>query len=59
VTKLNQEIVRVLQRPDVKEKFLTAGTETVGSSPEAAAKLIDAEIARMGKVIKAANIRAD
>ena len=59
VTKLNQEIVRVLQRPEVKEKFLATGIETVGSSPEAAAKLIDAEIARMGKVIKAANIRAD
>ena len=59
VTKLSQEIVRVLQRPEVKEKFLATGIETVGSSPEAAAKLIDAEIARMGKVIKAANIRAD
>ena len=59
VTKLNQEIVRVLQRPDVKEKFLAAGIETVGSSPEAAAQLIKYEIARMGKVIRAANIRAD
>ena len=59
VTKLNQEIVRVLQRADVKEKFFAAGTETVGSAPEATAKLIKSEIGRMGKVIKAANIRAD
>lgn len=59
VTKLNEEIGRVLQRSDVKEKFLATGIETAGSSPEATAKLIKSEIARMGKVIKAANIRAD
>jgi hypothetical protein len=33
--------------------------ETVGSSPEATANLIRGEVVRMGKVIKAANIRAD
>jgi tripartite-type tricarboxylate transporter receptor subunit TctC len=59
VTKLHEEIVRVLQRNDVKDKFFAAGMETVGSSPDATAKLIKSEIARMGKVIKAANIRAD
>jgi tripartite-type tricarboxylate transporter receptor subunit TctC len=59
VTRLNQEIVRVLARPDVKEKFLATGIETVGSSPEALAALIKGEVARMGKVIKAAGIRAD
>ena len=59
VTRLNQALVRVLQRSDVKEKFFTASMETVGSSPEATAALIAAETARMGKVIKAANIRAD
>ena len=59
VTKLNEEIGRVLQRSDVKEKFLATSIETVGTSPEATAKLINSEIARMGKVIKAANIRAD
>ena len=59
VTKLNEEIGRVLQRSDVKEKFLATSIETVGTSPEATAKLINSEIARMGKVIRAANIRAD
>ena len=59
VTKLNEEIGRVLQRSDVKDKFLATSIETVGSSPEATAKLIKSEIARMGKVIRAANIRAD
>ena len=59
LTKLNQEIVRVLQRPDIKEKFLATSMDIVGSSPEATANLIKAETVRMGKVIKAANIRAE
>ena len=59
VTKLNQEVVRALHRPEVNEKFLATSMEVVGSSPEATASLIKAEIARMGKVIKAAHIRAD
>jgi tripartite-type tricarboxylate transporter receptor subunit TctC len=59
ITRLNQEIVRVLNRPEVKDKFLAAGIETVGSTPEALAALVKAETARMGKVIKAAGIRAD
>jgi tripartite-type tricarboxylate transporter receptor subunit TctC len=59
VTKLNHEVVRALHRPEVNEKFLATSMEVVGSSPEATASLIKAEIARMGKVIKAAHIRAD
>src|SRR5262249_52440491 len=31
VKRLNREIVRVLARPDVREKFLASGVETVGS----------------------------
>jgi tripartite-type tricarboxylate transporter receptor subunit TctC len=59
VSRLNLEIVRVLERPDVKDKLLAAGIETVGSSPEGLVATVNAEIARMGKVIKAAGIRAD
>jgi tripartite-type tricarboxylate transporter receptor subunit TctC len=59
VTRLNQEIVRVLNRPDVKEKFHASQIETVGDTPEALAALIKAEIARTAKVIKDTGIRAD
>ena len=34
INRLNQEIVRVLSQPDVKEKFLNAGAEPVGNTPE-------------------------
>jgi tripartite-type tricarboxylate transporter receptor subunit TctC len=59
VNRLNREIVQILNRPDVKAKFLNTGIETVGDSPETLAALIKAEIERMGKVIKAAGIRAE
>ena len=59
IKRLNQEIVRVLNRADIKEKFLNAGIETVGSSPEELGVSIKAEMARLGKVIKDAGIRAD
>jgi tripartite-type tricarboxylate transporter receptor subunit TctC len=59
VQRLNEEIVRVLRRPDVKEKFIATGVEPVGDSPEALAATVKSEIERMSKVIKTAGIRAD
>lgn len=56
---LNAEIVRVLGRADVRERFLASGVEPVGSSPEQFAATIKSEIARMGKVIKNAGLRED
>jgi tripartite-type tricarboxylate transporter receptor subunit TctC len=56
---LNQEMVRALARPEVKQRFFNAGMETVGSSPAEFAAAIKADIARVGKVIKQAGIRED
>ena len=57
VKKLNQEISQILKKPEVKQKFLNAGAEVVGNTPEEAAAFIKAELVSMGKVIKDANIR--
>ncbi len=59
IARLNQEIVRALNRPEEKEKFFNAGTEALGSTPEQLAATIKTEMARMGKVIKEAGIKAD
>jgi tripartite-type tricarboxylate transporter receptor subunit TctC len=59
IRRLNQEIVTILRRPDVKEKFLFNGMEPVGSSPGELAAMRDAEMARVGKLIKAAGIREE
>ncbi len=59
VTRLNREIVQVLTRQDIREKFLLGSTEVVASSPQGLADIMKSEMARMGKVIKAANISAE
>ena len=59
VNRLNQEIVRVLKTPEVKERFLNAGAETAGNSPEQFGSIIKAEIAKISKVIKDAGIRSE
>lgn len=56
-TRLSQEIVRVINRADIKEKFLSVGTETVGSTSEQFAFAIKSEMTRLGKLIKDVGIR--
>jgi tripartite-type tricarboxylate transporter receptor subunit TctC len=59
IKQLNQEIARLLNRTEVKEKFLAAGNEVVASSPERLTALMKTDMARLGKVIKDAGIRAE
>ncbi len=59
VTQLNRDLIRVLNKPEVKERFLRAGSEIVGNSPEELAKAIKADMAVMGKIIKQAGIRIE
>ena len=59
INRLNEEIVRVLYGAAVKEQFLNVGSETVGSSPEELVAYIKSDVARTGKVIKDAGIKAE
>ena len=59
INRLNQEIVRVLSMPDVKERLLSTGVEAVGTSPEQFAAILKADIATMGKLIKDAGIKVN
>src|SRR5262245_23931865 len=59
VTRLNQDLVKVLNRPDVKERFLRSGSEVVANSPDELAAAIKADMTAMGKIIRQAGIRAD
>jgi tripartite-type tricarboxylate transporter receptor subunit TctC len=58
VQKLNADAVAVLREPDVRQKLENLGLEVVGSSQQAFADFIKAEMAKWGPVIKAANIIA-
>jgi tripartite-type tricarboxylate transporter receptor subunit TctC len=51
ITRLNQEIVRYINRPEVKEQFLKSGVELVGSTPEQFAQAMRDDRAKMGKLI--------
>lgn len=60
VDKLNAEIVKVLQLPDVKRTLTeTLGMDIRGMSPADTQKFLVAQIQRWGKVVKDNNIRND
>ncbi len=59
IDRLNQEIVRVLNTPDIKERLNAEGTEIVASTPEDFAKHIKSETEKWAKVIKAAGIKPE
>ena len=59
INRLNQEIVRFLRTPEAKERFLNAGAETAGNSPDQFAAFVKAEIAKIGKIIKDSGIREE
>ena len=59
VNRLNAEIVKVLDKPGLKEKFFNLGVETVGDTPAECAAAIKHEMSRLGKVIADAGIRSN
>jgi tripartite-type tricarboxylate transporter receptor subunit TctC len=59
VVRLNQEILRALTLPDVKERLASLGADIVASSPDETSTFFKSELAKYTKVARAANIRAD
>lgn len=59
VNKLNADIVRVLQMPDVREKLLVQGAEPVTSTPAQLDAYLNDEIAKLGKIVRESGARAD
>jgi tripartite-type tricarboxylate transporter receptor subunit TctC len=59
ITRLHQEIVRFINKPEVKEQFLKSGVEMVGSSPEQFAEAMRADVTKMGKLIKDIDLRVE
>jgi tripartite-type tricarboxylate transporter receptor subunit TctC len=59
IDRLNRELVKILQMPDVKEKLLQQGVIATSTTPEQAAARIKSEIAMWANVIKDSNIKAE
>lgn len=59
ITKLNNEIARILKLPDVKELIATQGVETWATSPQQFVDFIKVETDLYAKVIKEAGIKVE
>ena len=57
VQRLNRELLRAFNAPDVREVANMTGTEVVGGRPEDFAAFIRAEIVKWGRIIKEAGIK--
>jgi tripartite-type tricarboxylate transporter receptor subunit TctC len=59
VQKLNVEINRVLQLPDVKERMAALALDITPNTPEQFAKTLQAEVAKYAKVVRDSGAKAD
>ena len=59
VTKLNGEVVKILQTPDVKERLNSQGFEIRTSTPEKFAAYIKSEIVKWAKIVKDSGAKVD
>lgn len=59
VVKLNAELAKALDQPEVRASLLAEGAEPAGGSPEQFEAHIRAEKERLGKIIRDANIRME
>jgi tripartite-type tricarboxylate transporter receptor subunit TctC len=59
VTRLNSEIVKIVDSPEVTKRFVSEGSEPIGSTPEEFARYLKAEIAKWTKAVAASGARVD
>ena len=59
VNKLNTEAVRILAQPDVVERLTAAGVEIQTTTPKVWGEFVASEIAKWGKVVKEAGVKAE
>lgn len=59
ITKLNAEIVRVHNLQDVRDRYASLGLEAVSSTPQGFVKIIQADDAKLSKIIRATGAKVD
>lgn len=59
IARLNTELVKVLQMPDIRERIVVAGFEPATSTPEQFDKFSRTELAKWAQVAKAAGVRIE
>jgi len=59
VAKVNADVTRILQTPDIKARFAAIGIDVTTTSPESFAELVREDYARWGKIIREAGIKTE
>lgn len=59
IAKLNADIAKAVQSPEVRAKLASLGADLSASTPEAFGALMRAEIGKWGHIIRTANIKLD
>jgi tripartite-type tricarboxylate transporter receptor subunit TctC len=59
IARMQREVARVIELPDVKQKLLEQGGDTVGSSPEALDRVVRGELKKWAELIREAKIKLD
>ena len=59
VTRLSDEVAKILDEPETRERFAGDGIETLKSSPAEFAAFLARDIERWAKVVKATGLQAD
>jgi tripartite-type tricarboxylate transporter receptor subunit TctC len=57
ISRLSQEVQRLLNRPELRDRITNASIDVLGTTPEEFARYIKAEQERLGAVIKARGLR--
>ena len=59
IARMNREIARVVQLPDVRQKLIEQGGDPVAGSPEQLDRVVKSELKKWAEVIQAAKIKPD
>ena len=52
VQRLNAEVAKAMALPEVRERFLSFGTDAASSTPEELGRFLAAEVAKIGRIAK-------
>jgi tripartite-type tricarboxylate transporter receptor subunit TctC len=59
VTRLHDELVRILNRPDIRERIVADGSEPAGTTPEEFRQFMLADLAKWAKLVKESGAKLD
>ena len=59
VKRLNTEIVRIINAPDVRQKLVDMGAEPAPNTPEEFAAMVKAEVAKWADVVRKSGAKVD